>query len=144
MAPRDSFIMFGTYAQENRLLWLSPTAYDVLGYEPEELIGAPLNKIIYPDDQADVEDVRKEHYKDDHIAGQITCRFRRKDGAAVHCVGFVSLCYDFSIGIAAMLGSDAEACKSDQLRRVESQTFTSISLEEVSQCAMTCQITHFP
>ncbi|KAI8348994.1 hypothetical protein B0O80DRAFT_173666 [Mortierella sp. GBAus27b] len=108
MTPTDSFIIFGTIAQESRLLWLSPTAYDILGYEPEELIGAPPNKIIYPDDQADVKDFRKEYYKNDHIASQIALRFRRKDGVVIPCVGFVSLCYDFTVGIATLLDSNAE------------------------------------
>jgi PAS domain S-box-containing protein len=127
MAPTNSFIIFGTITQESRLLWMSPTAYDVLGYEPEDLIGESGYKIVSPDDLADIKDFRREHYMNDYIASQVSVRLTRKDGVELSCVVLVSLCYHFTVSIVTIQGSDAEACKSDQWRRVDSWSFTAIS-----------------
>ncbi|KAI8348989.1 hypothetical protein B0O80DRAFT_461748 [Mortierella sp. GBAus27b] len=132
MAPTDSFILFGSITQESRILWMSPTAYDVLGYKPEDVIGRAGYEIVSPDDHADAHDFRKENHKNDFIASQGDVRFIRKDGVVLACVVLVSLCYDFTIGIVTVQDSDAETCKSDQWRRVDSGSFTNISLEEVS------------
>jgi PAS domain S-box-containing protein len=97
---------------------MSPTAYDVLGYEPEDIIGKPSNRVISPDDQADMTDFRKESYKNDHIASQVAVRLTRKDGVELSCVVFGSLCYDFGLAIITVLDPGAETCKSDQWRGV--------------------------
>ncbi|KAI8348998.1 hypothetical protein B0O80DRAFT_461818, partial [Mortierella sp. GBAus27b] len=132
MAPTNSFIVFSRIAQESRFLWVSPTAYDVLGYEPEDIIGRSGFKIILPDDYADAKDFRKEYYKNDFIASQTAIRLTRKDGVVLACEVLASLCYNFAVTIVTIQDSDAETCKSDQWRRVDSGSFTNISLEEVS------------
>ncbi|KAI8349012.1 hypothetical protein B0O80DRAFT_461943, partial [Mortierella sp. GBAus27b] len=118
MAPTDTFIAFGTTTQESRILWMSPTAYDVLGYEPEEVIGKPTHNITSPDDQADMTDFRKEYYKNDHMGSQTAVRLTRKDGVVLPCVLFGSVCYDFSVAIITVLDPGIETSKSDQRRRV--------------------------
>ncbi|KAI8349002.1 hypothetical protein B0O80DRAFT_174127 [Mortierella sp. GBAus27b] len=103
MTPTDSFIGFASIAPESRILWFSPTAYDVLGYEPEEVIGKSTNKIISPDDQADMTDFRKEYYKNDHMGSQTAVRLTRKDGVVLSVALFASLCNDFSVVIMTIL-----------------------------------------
>ncbi|KAI8349014.1 hypothetical protein B0O80DRAFT_174047 [Mortierella sp. GBAus27b] len=119
MAPTDSFIVFGTTTQDGRILWVSPTAYDVLGYEPEEIIGKPTYKIISPDDQADMTDFRKEYYKNDHMGSQTAVRLTRKDGVVLSCVLFGSLCYDFAVAIMTILDPSIET---SHQRRIHSTT----------------------
>ncbi|KAI8348988.1 hypothetical protein B0O80DRAFT_501693 [Mortierella sp. GBAus27b] len=108
MAPTNSFIAFGSITQESQILWMSPTGYDVLGYEPEDVIGTSVYRIITPDDHADAKDFRKEYYKNDFIASQGDVRFIRKDGVVLACVILTSVCYDFAIAIVTIHDSDAE------------------------------------
>ncbi|KAI8349005.1 hypothetical protein B0O80DRAFT_173771 [Mortierella sp. GBAus27b] len=108
MAPTDSFIAFGSITQESRILWMSPTAYNVLGYEPKDVIGKSGYKIVSPDDHADAKDFRKEYYKNDFIASQTAIRLTRKDGVVLACEVLASLCYDFTVTIVTVQDSNAE------------------------------------
>jgi len=38
------------HSRDGRFLYLSPSCRDILGYEPWELIGAPLERVIHPED----------------------------------------------------------------------------------------------
>ncbi|KAI8349013.1 hypothetical protein B0O80DRAFT_461954 [Mortierella sp. GBAus27b] len=89
---------------------MSPSAYDVLGYEPEDVVGRPGYELISPDDHANIKDFRKEYFKNDLIASQAAIRLKRKDGVYVSCVIPGSLCYDFAVAIITILDSGAEAC----------------------------------
>jgi PAS domain S-box-containing protein len=113
MPPADSFIIFGSISQEGQILWVSPSVYDILGYEPEELIGIPGYNIVCPDDQTDLRDFRKEYFVNDLVASQIVIRFTAKDGRSFPGMGLVSICYDFTVAIVTVLDSGAEACKSE-------------------------------
>ncbi|KAI8348907.1 hypothetical protein B0O80DRAFT_501620 [Mortierella sp. GBAus27b] len=119
MPPADSFIIFGSISQEGQILWVSPSVYDILGYEPVELIGRPGYNIVCPDDQADLRDFRKEYFVNDLVASQIVIRFTAKDGQSFPGMGLVSICYDFTVAIVTVLDSRAEAYL---LRRAHSTT----------------------
>ncbi|KAI8349008.1 hypothetical protein B0O80DRAFT_174170 [Mortierella sp. GBAus27b] len=119
MAPTDTFVVFASIARESRLLWMSPTGYDILGYEPEEVIGKSTNKIISPDDQADMVAFRKEYYKNDHMGSQTAVRLTRKDGVVLSFVLFGSLCYDFAVAILTILDPGIET---SHQRRIHSTT----------------------
>ncbi|KAI8349015.1 hypothetical protein B0O80DRAFT_417860, partial [Mortierella sp. GBAus27b] len=105
MAPTDSFIIFGGISQEGRILWISPSVYDILGFEPEELIGRPGYELISPDDHADLKEFRKEYFINDLIASQMVVRFKRKDGPPLSGAGVVSFCYDFTVAVITALDS---------------------------------------
>jgi PAS domain-containing protein len=112
MAPTNSFIIFGGISQEGRTLWVSPSVYDILGFEPEELIGRPGYELISPDDHADLKEFRKEYFINDLIASQMVVRFKRKDGPPLSGVGIVSFCYDFTVAVITALDSGADTCRS--------------------------------
>ena len=67
---------------DGRLLYVSPAAKRILGYEPHELIGRVGMELVHPED---VERIRRERTEivasDD--ARTVTLRFRRKDGSYV-------------------------------------------------------------
>ncbi|KAI8349009.1 hypothetical protein B0O80DRAFT_461921 [Mortierella sp. GBAus27b] len=92
--------MFGSIVQN---------AYDVLGYEPEDVVGRPGYELMSPDDHANIKDFRKEYFKNDLIACQTAVRLKRKDGVFLSCVMLGSLCYDFAVATITILDSGAEA-----------------------------------
>ncbi|KAG0224075.1 hypothetical protein BGX31_008217 [Mortierella sp. GBA43] len=109
MLRADSFIAFTDPSPQGHFLWLSPSVYDILGYEPEELIGRPGYEVICPDDHADTKEFRKEYVMNDLIASQIVIRFTTKDGRSFPGVAVVSFCYDFIIASVNVLDSSAGA-----------------------------------
>ncbi|KAI8358108.1 hypothetical protein B0O80DRAFT_382977, partial [Mortierella sp. GBAus27b] len=117
MLRADSFIAFTDPSPQGHFLWLSPSVYDILGYEPEELIGRPGYEVICPDDHADTKEFRKEYVMNDLIASQIVIRFTTKDGRSFPGVAVVSFCYDFIIASVNVLDSSAGARKTDHKKR---------------------------
>ncbi|KAI8358107.1 hypothetical protein B0O80DRAFT_274238 [Mortierella sp. GBAus27b] len=109
MAHTDSFIAFGDLSAAGRILWMSPNVYNILGYEPEELIGLPGYEVISPDDHANTREFQKEYVMNDLIASQMVARFKTKDGPPTLGVAVVSICYDFSVAIVSVLDSGVEA-----------------------------------
>ncbi|KAG0224077.1 hypothetical protein BGX31_008219 [Mortierella sp. GBA43] len=99
MTQADNFISFHDLSSDSRFLWVSPSAYDVLGYEPEELIGRPGRDVIFPGDHTDSKqfrnELKEENALNDLINSQIIIRFRTKDGRILTGVGTISFCYDF-------------------------------------------------
>ncbi|KAI8349003.1 hypothetical protein B0O80DRAFT_461877 [Mortierella sp. GBAus27b] len=91
--------MFGSIVQN---------AYDVLGYEPEDVVGRPGYELM-SSDHANIKDFRKEYFKNDLIASQAAIRLKRKDGVFLSCVMLGSLCYDFAVAIITILDSGVEA-----------------------------------
>ncbi|KAG0239195.1 hypothetical protein BGX31_002970 [Mortierella sp. GBA43] len=108
MTLTNSFMLFGSIEQEPRILWISPTVYDILGYEPEELIGAPVYTIVSPDGQSDIKEFRKECFVNDLIASQTVLRLRRKDGRTFPSVGLANICYDFTAEVITTLDPGAK------------------------------------
>ncbi|KAF9349580.1 hypothetical protein BGX26_012134 [Mortierella sp. AD094] len=64
-------------------LWLSPSIINVLGYDPEELVGTSPYDIILREDITMTESVHREVAMDDLVAGQVSFRFRAKNGTYV-------------------------------------------------------------
>jgi PAS domain S-box-containing protein len=112
MARPDSFIAFCDLSPESRILWLSPSAYDLLGFEPEDLIGVPGFDVVYPDEHADVRQFLKEYVSNDLIASQMVIRFMMKDGQQLLCALIGCVCYDFTVEIIKVHDPDVEKCKS--------------------------------
>jgi len=111
MSQTVSFISFHDLSTDGRFLWASPTVYDVLGYEAEELVGRCGYDIVYPEDLSQGKEFHKETFINDLVASQIVVRYRAKDGRPVPCLCVISLCYDFLVNSATVLDQAAEACK---------------------------------
>ncbi|HVM46164.1 MAG TPA: PAS domain S-box protein, partial [Candidatus Thermoplasmatota archaeon] len=82
---------------DGRLLYVSPAARRLLGYEPEELVGRVAMELVHPED---VERVRRER---EQIAAQddaraVTLRFRRKDGSYVWLEAIAQAVHDPKTG----------------------------------------------
>ncbi|KAK3825183.1 MAG: hypothetical protein J3Q66DRAFT_327170 [Benniella sp.] len=105
----DNFISFHDLTPEARFLWASPTVYDLLGYEPEDLIGLPAYDIVLPVDIADSKTAHKENVMNDLVATQVVVRYKRKDGQTILFASLFSLCYDFIVHCATMLDPRAES-----------------------------------
>ncbi|KAF9932297.1 hypothetical protein BGZ65_004531, partial [Modicella reniformis] len=102
-------IGFDSMVIKARFLWISPTVYDVLGYEPEELFGEPGYNIVFPGEIPEIRTFHKENLINDLVASQIVLRYKGKDGRPVHCLVVISLCYDFIVNCATSLDPDAGA-----------------------------------
>jgi PAS domain S-box-containing protein len=112
MSCPDSFIAFCDLSPEARILWVSPSGYDLLGYEPEDLIGKPGFEVIYPDEHADVHQFLAEYVQNDLIASQIAIRFVMKDGQQILCALLACVCYDLSVEVLKVQDPDVEKRKS--------------------------------
>ncbi|KAG0237536.1 hypothetical protein BGX31_003563 [Mortierella sp. GBA43] len=87
---------------------MSPSTYEILGYEPEEMIGRPGYEFISPDDQADMKEFHVEYMANDLIASQMVLRLVAKDGRKIPCAFLGCICYDFSVGIFKVLEPNFE------------------------------------
>ncbi|WP_019139759.1 sensor domain-containing protein [Noviherbaspirillum massiliense] len=65
---------------DNRYLYASPSHKDVLGYEPQELIGTRILDYLHPED---VERIRTQHAGRERHSGLDNLRFRHKNGSWV-------------------------------------------------------------
>ncbi|KAI8357473.1 hypothetical protein B0O80DRAFT_424510 [Mortierella sp. GBAus27b] len=109
MALPDGFIAFADLTPQARVLWMSPSAYDLLGYEPEDVIGKPGYIIVSPDQHVDAQKFHVEYAANDLIASQILVRFMTKDGQSILCATVACICYDFSAAVLRVLDDGAEA-----------------------------------
>ncbi|KAK3825266.1 MAG: hypothetical protein J3Q66DRAFT_396260 [Benniella sp.] len=121
MSREINFITFHDLSPEAHILWASPTVYDALGYEPEELVGRCGYDIVYPDDFEMGKKFHKESFINDMIAGQVFVRYKTKDGHPIPCLGVACLCYDFAINSVTVLDPGV---KSYQQRQVHSTLMT--------------------
>ncbi|KAG0237537.1 hypothetical protein BGX31_003564 [Mortierella sp. GBA43] len=130
MTRPDGFMGFADMTPQVRFLWMSPSTYDILGYEPEEFLGRPAYEFVCPDDQADLHEFLVEYFAHDLIASQYVVRFIAKDGRRVPCAFLGCNCYDFSVGIFKVLDSETVP-----QRRAHSATMNRIvgSKKEVSE-----------
>ncbi|KAK3825267.1 MAG: hypothetical protein J3Q66DRAFT_436381 [Benniella sp.] len=110
-----NFISFHDLSPEARILWASPTVYDALGYEPEELAGKCGYDLVYPEDYSEGKEFHKESFIHDLVASQLIVRYKAKDGRPVPCLCVVSLCYDFAVNSTTVLNSGAESYQQRQV-----------------------------
>lgn len=111
MTRAVNFISFHDLSPDAHFLWASPTVYEALGYEPEELVGMGTYDLVYPEDHLQGKEFHKESFINDLVASQIVVRYKAKDGRPVTCLCVVSLCYDFAINSATVLDQSAKVCK---------------------------------
>jgi PAS domain-containing protein len=104
-----NFILFLDLSPEGRILWASPGVYEILGYEPEELVGMRGYDILYPEDHSEGKKYHKESFVHDLIASQMIVRNKAKDGLPCLCVA--NLCYDFFVTCTTILDPSTVSCK---------------------------------
>jgi PAS domain S-box-containing protein len=112
MARPDSFIAFCDLSPEARILWVSPSAYDLFGYEPEDLIGRSGFEVVCPDEHADTHQFFAEYVSNDLIASQMFIRFVMKNGQQILCAALGCVCYDFSVEVYKIQDPDVDKCRS--------------------------------
>ncbi|KAF9366730.1 hypothetical protein BGX34_009570 [Mortierella sp. NVP85] len=115
MSQAPNFISFHDLSPEARILWASPTVYDALGYEPEELAGKCGYDLVYPEDCSEGKEFHKESFIHDLVASQLIVRYKAKDGRPVPCLCVVSLCYDFAVNSTTVLDPGAESYQQRQV-----------------------------
>ncbi|KAF9105645.1 hypothetical protein BGX27_009514, partial [Mortierella sp. AM989] len=123
MVSATNFISFHDVSPEIRFLWASPSIYDVLGYEPEEIIGMNAADMILPEDVTNSNDAFKENVKNDLVATQLVNKLRRKDGRPAHLLHVFSACYDFLVNCSTLIDPAAYAY---QTLRAHSSAMTRI------------------
>lgn len=107
----DSYISFHDLSPQGRFLWSSSSITDVLGYDPEEVLGTPAYEILHPDDIPLTRLTHHENMLNDLVASQIVLRFRSKQGTYVPCLSIFSLCYDFILNCSQVIDREDGACK---------------------------------
>ncbi|KAF9995299.1 hypothetical protein BGZ65_009044, partial [Modicella reniformis] len=108
MTQTGSFITFHDLTPAAHFLWASPSAYDVLGYEPEDLLGRSAYEIVYPDDKGETGTAHKENLINDLVATQLVLRYKSKKGEAILCLAIFGVCYDFIVACITQLDQGAE------------------------------------
>ena len=63
-----------------RFVYISPAMKGVLGFAPDDLLGADSLSLVHPDDHAAVARMRSEHHADPKLVVQIKTRLRHRDG----------------------------------------------------------------
>ncbi|MDQ4105951.1 MAG: PAS domain S-box protein, partial [Actinomycetota bacterium] len=77
--------MISVCSVENTFLYVSPSVERVLGYRPEELVGATVSDLVHPDDLAGYgQRIIEEIQTASGPFGPIEARYRRKDGSWRH------------------------------------------------------------
>jgi diguanylate cyclase (GGDEF)-like protein/PAS domain S-box-containing protein len=69
--------------EDMRRVYVSPACREVLGYEPEELLGGRTDDLVHPDDLASWQAAFADPTRDPAKDVRATYRVRRKDGAAI-------------------------------------------------------------
>lgn len=72
------------------VLYVSPAVEAVLGYRPEELIGANARDLLHPDDQMALGDLSADYGAGVNLRSGITVRWLHKDGSWRHAESVVS------------------------------------------------------
>lgn len=80
-------------------LYISPSAHDLLGYTPEEMVGGRAADIVHPDDLPDFRKMMGEVRAGRLELARTEHRQRRKDGAYVWLEAFLKLTRDKETGV---------------------------------------------
>ncbi|KAF9349582.1 hypothetical protein BGX26_012136, partial [Mortierella sp. AD094] len=103
MFRANSYIAFHDLSPKANFLWLSPSITNVLGYNPEELVGTCPYDIIWREDITMTESVHREVAMDDLVAGQVSLRARAKNGSCVAVNLIINFCYDMGVTCGTLL-----------------------------------------
>ena len=76
--------------RDGRIRFISPAAYRVFGYHPDELIGTKLISLVHPEDAERVKTEVVAAVNDPGPPVMIECRYRRADGQWLHVEAMLS------------------------------------------------------
>jgi PAS domain S-box-containing protein len=79
VAERSSDIIQLT-DRTGRMMYISPSVKRILGFEPDELIGSPPEKLVHPDELPLVQDMIRKNIESGGAVESIETRVLRKDG----------------------------------------------------------------
>jgi PAS domain S-box-containing protein len=82
------------HAADSRYLWVSPSVTQILGYAPDDLIGARPYSFIHPEDKRRAKRWALRRLKTGQDQGSLTFRFRRADGCYVWLESLARPIYD--------------------------------------------------
>ncbi|KAF9525481.1 hypothetical protein CPB83DRAFT_859319 [Crepidotus variabilis] len=77
--PNVSFIGIVDFSQEARWLYMTPSVADLLGFEPNELIGRPSLDLVHPDEFSQIRKLHYDTIQQDKAAVLVYLRMRHKD-----------------------------------------------------------------
>ncbi|PFH49960.1 hypothetical protein AMATHDRAFT_62125 [Amanita thiersii Skay4041] len=77
--PCLSFIGIVDFSQEAKWIYMTPSVTDLLGYEPNELIGKPSLPLVHPDEYPRVKQLHYDTIQLDKAACLVYLRMRHKD-----------------------------------------------------------------
>ncbi|KAK4519649.1 uncharacterized protein ATC70_009886 [Mucor velutinosus] len=92
-----NFISIYDNTAEAKYLFVSESVTDILGYQPEELVGKGGYSILHPDEVQAISIVHRGNVKNERMSSVNTYRNRHKDGHYVLCDVVVHYCYDVLI-----------------------------------------------
>ncbi|KAF9176525.1 hypothetical protein BGZ51_000415, partial [Haplosporangium sp. Z 767] len=101
-----SFIAFYDLTPEARILWVSDSITDCIGYSPEEVTGQLAYDLVVTDELPVLQVTHQENVMNDVVANQFQSRLRHKDGHSVPVVATIGICYDFIVGCTWVLEPD--------------------------------------
>jgi PAS domain S-box-containing protein len=82
MLAEHSTDMISKHAADSTVLYVSPACRNLLGYEPEEIVGKKVDEFLHPEDQAAYDAIGPASTEAADVV-TLAFRFRRKDGAYV-------------------------------------------------------------
>ncbi|KAG5717425.1 hypothetical protein E4T56_gene7686 [Termitomyces sp. T112] len=83
--PNLSFIGIVDFSQEAKWIYMTPSVYDLLGYEPGELIGRPSLELVHPDEFTTVKRIHHDTIVKDKAAVLLYLRMKHK----IHSRGYI-------------------------------------------------------
>ncbi|KAI1793308.1 hypothetical protein LXA43DRAFT_236322 [Ganoderma leucocontextum] len=83
--PCVSFIGIVDFTENANWVYCSESVYDLLGYEPHELIGSPSLNLVHPDEFSEVKELHYTTISQDQAAVLAYLRMKHKDS----CKGFI-------------------------------------------------------
>ncbi|KAF9344517.1 hypothetical protein BGX26_004277, partial [Mortierella sp. AD094] len=106
MFQNDNFIALHDLSPTALILWASPSIFDCLGYEPDEVIGVSPYLWIHPDDIEGCRVAHKETLMNEIAGTQLFFRMKRKDGAYSPFIVFSIICYHYVVACFTVMNEE--------------------------------------
>ncbi|KAK9767232.1 hypothetical protein K7432_003113 [Basidiobolus ranarum] len=92
-----NFMLFLEYAPDATILFVSDNISEVLGFEPEDIIGQKWDAFYHPDDKEGIRTVYHAALKEDKLFSVILCRAQHEEGFYVYVELIGVICYDIIV-----------------------------------------------
>ncbi|KAK9759671.1 hypothetical protein K7432_017071 [Basidiobolus ranarum] len=98
-----NFMTFLEYAPDATYLFVSANITEVLGFQPEDVVGQKWDFLYHPDDKEGVKVVYHAALKEDKLFSVILCRVQHKDGFYVYVEVIGVICHDMMVVFYALI-----------------------------------------